>query len=51
MKHWLKPHDCALPLSVSGIIVGSIYALAHPTDEILTPTDVFLTGISLVLPY
>jgi 1,4-dihydroxy-2-naphthoate octaprenyltransferase len=29
-----------LPLSVSGIIVGSMYAL-HPTDSILTPTEVF----------
>jgi 1,4-dihydroxy-2-naphthoate octaprenyltransferase len=29
-----------LPLSVSGIIVGSMYALANPTDTILTPTEV-----------
>jgi 1,4-dihydroxy-2-naphthoate octaprenyltransferase len=28
-----------LPLSVSGIIVGSMYALANPTDYI--PTEVF----------
>jgi 1,4-dihydroxy-2-naphthoate octaprenyltransferase len=30
-----------LPLSVSGIIVGSMYALANPTDDVLTPTEVF----------
>ena len=42
MKHWIEAARLrTLPLSVSGIIVGSIYALAHPTDEILTPTDVF----------
>jgi 1,4-dihydroxy-2-naphthoate octaprenyltransferase len=43
MKHWIEAARLrTLPLSVSGIIVGSIYALAHPTDEILTPTDVLL---------
>lgn len=42
MKHWIEAARLrTLPLSVSGIIVGSIYALAHPTEEILTPTDVF----------
>ncbi|MBE0393302.1 1,4-dihydroxy-2-naphthoate octaprenyltransferase [Flavobacterium sp. 7E] len=42
MKHWIEAARLrTLPLSVSGIIVGSIYALAHPTDNILTPTDVF----------
>jgi len=42
MKHWIEAARLrTLPLSVSGIIVGSMYALAHPTDEILTPTDVF----------
>lgn len=42
MKHWIQAARLrTLPLSVSGIIVGSIYALANPTDTILTPTDVF----------
>ena len=42
MKHWIEAARLrTLPLSISGIIVGSIYALAHPTDEIVTPTDVF----------
>jgi len=42
MKNWIEAARLrTLPLSVSGIIVGSMYALAHPTDEILTPTDVF----------
>ena len=42
MKHWIEAARLrTLPLSVSGIIVGSMYALANPTDEILTPTDVF----------
>ncbi len=42
MKHWIEAARLrTLPLSVSGIIVGSMYALAHPTDEILTPTEVF----------
>jgi 1,4-dihydroxy-2-naphthoate octaprenyltransferase len=42
MKHWIQAARLrTLPLSVSGIIVGSIYALANPTDAILTPTDVF----------
>lgn len=42
MKHWIEAARLrTLPLSVSGIIVGSIYALAHPTANILTPTEVF----------
>ena len=42
MKHWIQAARVrTLPLSVSGIIVGSMYALAHPTENILTPTQVF----------
>jgi 1,4-dihydroxy-2-naphthoate polyprenyltransferase len=42
MKHWIQAARLrTLPLSVSGIIVGSIYALSNPTEAILTPTDVF----------
>jgi 1,4-dihydroxy-2-naphthoate octaprenyltransferase len=42
MKHWIQAARLrTLPLSVSGIIVGSMYALAHPTDTVLTPTEVF----------
>jgi 1,4-dihydroxy-2-naphthoate octaprenyltransferase len=42
MKHWIEAARLrTLPLSVSGIIVGSMYALANPTDDILTPTEVF----------
>jgi 1,4-dihydroxy-2-naphthoate octaprenyltransferase len=42
MKHWIEAARVrTLPLSVSGIIVGSIYALSHPTDNVLTPTQVF----------
>lgn len=52
MKHWIEAARLrTLPLSVSGIIVGSMYALAHPTDDILTPTDVFnwnLFGFALL---
>lgn len=41
MKHWIEAARLrTLPLSVSGIIVGSMYAL-RPTDEIDTPTEVF----------
>lgn len=41
MKHWIEAARLrTLPLSVSGIIVGSMYAL-RPTDNIETPTDVF----------
>lgn len=42
MKHWIEAARLrTLPLSVSGIIVGSIYALSNPTDDIATPTEVF----------
>lgn len=42
MKHWIQAARLrTLPLSVSGIIVGSMYALAYPTDSVLTPTEVF----------
>jgi 1,4-dihydroxy-2-naphthoate polyprenyltransferase len=42
MKHWIEAARLrTLPLSVSGIIVGSMYALANPTEDILTPTEVF----------
>ncbi|NGY38737.1 1,4-dihydroxy-2-naphthoate octaprenyltransferase [Flavobacterium sp. XN-5] len=42
MRHWIEAARIrTLPLSVSGIIVGSMYALANPTDNILTPTEVF----------
>lgn len=42
MKHWIEAARLrTLPLSVSGIIVGSMYALANPTDNELTPTEVF----------
>jgi 1,4-dihydroxy-2-naphthoate octaprenyltransferase len=41
MKHWIEAARLrTLPLSVSGIIVGSMYAL-RPTDVIDTPTEVF----------
>ena len=52
MKHWIEAARLrTLPLSVSGIIVGSMYALAYPTDAILTPTEVFnwqLFGFALL---
>lgn len=42
MKYWIEAARLrTLPLSVSGIIVGSMYALANPTDDVLTPTEVF----------
>jgi len=42
MKHWVEAARLrTLPLSVSGILVGSFYALSRPTQEILTPTQVF----------
>jgi len=41
MKHWIQAARLrTLPLSVSGIIVGSMYAL-RPTENFKTPTDVF----------
>ena len=42
MKHWIEAARLrTLPLSVSGIIVGSMYALVNPTNSVLTPTEVF----------
>jgi 1,4-dihydroxy-2-naphthoate octaprenyltransferase len=42
MKHWIEAARVrTLPLSVSGILVGSFYALSKPTEEVLTPTQVF----------
>ena len=42
MRHWIEAARVrTLPLSVSGIMVGSLYALANPTREVLTPTQVF----------
>ena len=42
MKHWIQAARLrTLPLSVSGILVGSFYALATPTNNIMTPTQVF----------
>jgi len=42
MKHWIQAARLrTLPLSVSGIIVGSMHALSHSTRTIITPTEVF----------
>jgi 1,4-dihydroxy-2-naphthoate octaprenyltransferase len=42
MKHWIQAARLrTLPLSVSGILVGSVYALAYPSDILLTTTQVF----------
>lgn len=42
MKKWIIAARLrTLPLSVSGILVGSLYALANPTGSVYTPTDVF----------
>ena len=42
MKHWIEAARLrTLPLSVSGIIVGSVYALTNPTADVYTPTQVF----------
>jgi len=42
MKHWIEAARLrTLPLSVSGILVGSLYALNNPTNDVLTPTQVF----------
>lgn len=42
MKHWIQAARLrTLPLSISGILVGSLYALSAPTNDILTPTQVF----------
>ncbi len=52
MRHWVEAARLrTLPLSVSGIIVGSMFALAYPTQNVLTPTDVFnwqLFGFALL---
>ena len=52
MKHWIEAARLrTLPLSVSGIIVGSMYALAKPTNNVLTPTEVLnwrLFGFALL---
>ncbi|RRJ93449.1 1,4-dihydroxy-2-naphthoate octaprenyltransferase [Flavobacterium macacae] len=52
MKHWVEAARLrTLPLSVSGIIVGSMFALAYPTTDVLTPTEVFnwqLFGFALL---
>lgn len=52
MKHWIEAARLrTLPLSVSGIIVGSMYALANPTEDVLTPTEVFnwkLFGFAII---
>ncbi len=50
MKHWIEAARVrTLPLSVSGIIVGSFYALSRPTEEVLTPTQVFNWRIFVLL--
>jgi len=42
MKHWIEAARLrTLPLSVSGIIVGSVYASINPTENNLTPSEVF----------
>lgn len=46
MKHWIQAARVrTLPLSVSGILLGSFYALSRPTEEVLTPTQVFSWSI------
>ncbi len=51
MKHWIKAARLrTLPLSVSGIILGSFYAL-RPTENINTSTEVFswkIFGLALL---
>lgn len=50
MKHWIEAARIrTLPLSVSGILVGSFYALAKPTENVLTPTQVFSWKIFCLL--
>jgi 1,4-dihydroxy-2-naphthoate octaprenyltransferase len=42
MKNWIIAARLrTLPLSISGILVGSLYALANPTSSVYTPTAVF----------
>jgi 1,4-dihydroxy-2-naphthoate polyprenyltransferase len=52
MKHWIQAARLrTLPLSVSGIILGSFYALANPTNSVLTPRQVFsweIFGLALL---
>lgn len=46
MKHWIEAARVrTLPLSVSGILVGSFYTLSRQTKEDLTPTHVFSWSI------
>ena len=51
MKHWIEAARLrTLPLSVSGIIVGSMYSL-RATDSVDTPTEVFswtIFGLALL---
>ena len=50
MKYWIEAARLrTLPLSVSGIIVGSFYALSVATEEVLTPTQVFSWSVFLLL--
>ena len=50
MKHWIEAARLrTLPLSVSGIIVGSFYALSVATEEVLTPTQVFSWSVFSLL--
>lgn len=50
MKYWIEAARLrTLPLSVSGILVGSFYALAYPTNEVYTPTQVFKWPIFIML--
>lgn len=50
MKHWIEAARVrTLPLSVSGILVGSFYALSKPTENVLTPTQVFSWKIFALL--
>lgn len=50
MKHWVEAARLrTLPLSVSGIIVGSFYALSVATEEVLTPTQVFSWSVFSLL--
>ncbi len=52
MKHWIQAARLrTLPLSVSGIIVGSMHALSNSTNNVYTPTEVFswkIFGLALI---
>src|SRR5690606_29673528 len=54
MRHWIEAARVrTLPLSVSGIMVGSLYALANPTRDVLTPTQAFdwkIFGFAFLTP-